>query len=96
MPITIIYALPEEQYILNTHVLKIITIKQAIQDSGILQIFPEINLHKNLFGIFNQRFSLDKKVSQGDRIEIYRPLINNFKTFRKKRIMQLKNKNILY
>lgn len=50
------------------------TIAEAIQVSGILRQFPEIDLRQNEVGIFSRKRHLSDPVSHGDRIEIYRPL----------------------
>lgn len=50
------------------------TVREVIERSGILAQFPEIRLDDNKVGIFGQIVKLDKKVSEGDRVEIYRPI----------------------
>lgn len=50
------------------------TIQSAIEQSGLLQEFPEIQLGVNSVGIFGQIASLQYKLTDGDRVEIYRPL----------------------
>jgi uncharacterized protein len=68
------------------------TIEQAIQHSGILQIFPLINLHPHptepyhLVGIYGTIKPLHEKVQANDRIEIYQPLLQTAIAARKARI----------
>lgn len=50
------------------------TIETAIMASGLLEQFPDIDLNSNKVGVFSQRAVLSDQVSQGDRIEIYRPI----------------------
>ncbi len=50
------------------------TIREVIENSGILQRCPEINLAENKVGVFSTVRQLDDKVSDGDRVEIYRSL----------------------
>lgn len=50
------------------------TVEQAIDRSGVLVSFPDINLAVNKVGIFSKLVSLDKVLNQNDRVEIYRPL----------------------
>ncbi len=50
------------------------TVEQAIQQSHILDEFPEINLAVNKVGIFSKTVALSQIISENDRIEIYRPL----------------------
>lgn len=51
------------------------TVKQAIKFSGILKQFPDVNLETQAVGIFGKITQLDAKVADGDRVEIYRPII---------------------
>lgn len=50
------------------------SVRQAIEYSGMLQQFPEINLERQKVGIFGKVTRLDAAVSDGDRIEIYREI----------------------
>ena len=50
------------------------TVRQAIEHSGLLQQFPEIDLEKQKVGIFGKVTKLDARVEEGSRIEIYRPI----------------------
>lgn len=53
------------------------TIELAIDRSGILLAFPEIDLTKQKVGIFSKQKKLTDNVKEGDRIEIYRALVIN-------------------
>lgn len=50
------------------------TVRQAIEHSGLLEQFPEIDLANQKVGIFGKVTKLDAKVEEGSRIEIYRPI----------------------
>jgi putative ubiquitin-RnfH superfamily antitoxin RatB of RatAB toxin-antitoxin module len=50
------------------------TIKEAIEHSGLLKQFPDIDLETQAVGIFGKISKLDTKVVDGDRVEIYRPI----------------------
>lgn len=50
------------------------TVKQAIEFSGILKQFPDVDLENQAVGIFGKITKLDAKVVEGDRVEIYRPI----------------------
>jgi hypothetical protein len=50
------------------------TVRQAIEHSGLLKQFPEIDLDNQKVGIFGKVTKLDAKVEEGSRIEIYRPI----------------------
>lgn len=50
------------------------TVRQAIEHSGMLEQFPEINLDKQKVGVFGKVSKLDTEVKEGDRVEIYREI----------------------
>ena len=61
------------------------TIGAAIQLSGFLEKYPEIDLEKNKVGIFNQLRQPEMPTRNHDRIEIYRPLPVGPKESRRRR-----------
>ncbi len=83
--VEVAYAKPDEQRISVVQVEKGSTIEVAIRSSGILTIFPEIDLSKQKVGVFSKVRKLTDIVSAGDRIEIYRPLLIDPKEARRKR-----------
>jgi putative ubiquitin-RnfH superfamily antitoxin RatB of RatAB toxin-antitoxin module len=48
------------------------TVRQAIEHSGLLEQFPEIDLEKQKVGIFGKITKLDARLAEGSRVEIYR------------------------
>ncbi len=50
------------------------TVEEAIHHSGLLQQFPEIDLQRQKVGIFGKITPLAARVSEGDRVEIYREI----------------------
>ncbi|MBK1643187.1 RnfH family protein [Thiocapsa imhoffii] len=50
------------------------TAGEAIERSGLLKQFPEIDLQTNRIGIFGRLVKLETPLSDGDRVEIYRPI----------------------
>lgn len=50
------------------------TVEQAVEQSGLLQKFPQIDLDENRFGIFGRLVKGAEVVKEGDRVEIYRPI----------------------
>jgi putative ubiquitin-RnfH superfamily antitoxin RatB of RatAB toxin-antitoxin module len=85
MKIEVAYALRHKQILLNIEVDENTSVEDAIQQSNILKKYPEINLKKNKVGIFGKITSLDVKLREKDRVEIYRPLIADPKEVRKQR-----------
>ena len=61
------------------------SVREAIEQCGVLDQFPEIDLESNKVGVFGKLAKPDQAVEEGDRIEIYRPLIADPKTARKRR-----------
>lgn len=50
------------------------TVQEAIEYSGLLNQFPDIDLRKQQVGIFGKLTKLTAKVVEGDRVEIYRAI----------------------
>ncbi len=85
MRIEIAYAKPQEQVILSLEVAADTTVEAAIRQSGLLQRFPEIDLEKNKVGVFGKVCKLEQTLREGDRVEVYRPLIADPKEARRSR-----------
>lgn len=83
--VEVAYALPQKQEVLSLKVKPGATVSQAIEQSGILADFPEIDLVSAKVGIFGKQAKLDAVLRDKDRVEIYRPLIADPKEIRKKR-----------
>nr|WP_231135906.1 MULTISPECIES: RnfH family protein [Providencia] len=95
MNIEVTYALPEKQFLLSVKVKEGATIEEAILASGILALRDDIDLKKNKIGIYSRPAKLTDLVQDGDRVEIYRPLIADPKELRRKRAeksKEVKNK----
>lgn len=91
LQVEVVYALPERQTILAIEVEQGTTVRQAVVASGIRDMHPEIDLDSADFGIWSERVTPDYCVSDGDRIEIYRPLIVDPKLMRRQRARQGKS-----
>ena len=74
MRVSIAYAEPTAQYWQELEIKDVATVGDAIERSGILQQFPEIDLETQKVGIFGKVVKLDALLAEGDRIEIYRPI----------------------
>ena len=88
--VEVAFARPDQQLIVKVPAHKGITLREAIDRSGILQHFPEIDLAVNKVGIFGKAATLDTVLQSGDRVEIYRPLIADPKESRRKRAAKSK------
>ncbi|HTM64049.1 MAG TPA: RnfH family protein [Gammaproteobacteria bacterium] len=85
MRVEVAYALPECQEIIALEVEAGSTVRQAIEQSGILRRFPEIDLTRQKVGVFSKRRDLNDILEPGDRVEIYRPLTIDPKDLRRVR-----------
>ena len=83
--IEVIYALANQQDIARVSLPEGSTAMQAIEASGLLAKYPEIDLKKNKIGVFAKLAKADTVLRDRDRIEIYRPLIADPKEVRKQR-----------
>jgi putative ubiquitin-RnfH superfamily antitoxin RatB of RatAB toxin-antitoxin module len=75
MQVEVIYALRSEQNLLRLEVAEGSSIQSVIEQSGILERYPEIDISKLKVGIFSRLADLSHVVREDDRIEIYRPLV---------------------
>lgn len=76
----------------EVHEVKLLTsppcsIAQALQQSGLLLRYPEINNHEALIGVWGRKAKLDQRLRDQDRIEIYRPLRVDPKVARRERFV---------
>ena len=85
MHLEVVYAQPDQQRLIELELPEPVTVQQAIESSGILAEFPEIDLTVNQVGVFAQVARLDESLRDGDRVEIYRPLIADPKAMRRER-----------
>ncbi len=90
--VEVAYALPDEQRIIPVRVAPGCTALQAVQDSGILEHFPQIQLEDAKMGIFSKAIAkpAEHVLQHGDRVEIYRPLIIDPKEARANRARKAK------
>ncbi len=80
------YALPQRQELVKLTLPAESTVGAAIEASGLLAKYPEIDLEgKNKVGVYAKLARLDTVLRDRDRVEIYRPLIADPKAVRKKR-----------
>jgi putative ubiquitin-RnfH superfamily antitoxin RatB of RatAB toxin-antitoxin module len=83
--VVVAYAQPGAQFLEPVRVAPGTTVGDAIRASGLLQECPEIDLGQCSVGVFGRLIGLDSVLQDGDRIEIYRPLIADPKDARRRR-----------
>lgn len=91
--VEVAFALPTQQEILELQVKEGCSAIEAIERSGIREIFPDIDLEKMNVGIFSRVLNgkdmplpHEYVLRENDRVEIYRPLENDPKQARMERV----------
>jgi putative ubiquitin-RnfH superfamily antitoxin RatB of RatAB toxin-antitoxin module len=74
MQIGVAYSEHSNQIWLTTEVPDDTTVQAAIDKSGILKMFPTIDLATQKVGVFGKVVKLDAVLKPGDRVEIYRAI----------------------
>lgn len=85
MDVQVVYALPGEQRVIDLEIPRGTTIRAAIERSGIVEYFPDLDLNACEFGVFGKIKASGARVKAGDRVEIYRPLLDDPKEIRRRR-----------
>jgi putative ubiquitin-RnfH superfamily antitoxin RatB of RatAB toxin-antitoxin module len=85
--IEVAYALPERQKLLHLQVPRGTTVRQAAVLSAMDSYFPGLDLSSCALGIFGKAVGQanERLVLEGERVEIYRPLLADPKEVRKQR-----------
>jgi putative ubiquitin-RnfH superfamily antitoxin RatB of RatAB toxin-antitoxin module len=83
--IEIAYATPDLQKIIECEVDPGVSPRDAVRQSNIKQHFSEIDPGSCDLGVFGKSIAEDYILVDGDRIEIYRPLIADPKEVRRQR-----------
>lgn len=87
LSIEVCYALPDGKgAVCALSLAKGVTVQEAIDASGLLARFPEIDLGVLKVGVFGKIQSLDVVLADFDRVEIYRPLKVDPKVARQRRV----------
>lgn len=75
--VSVVFALPENQYLYETTVARGASVEELIKLSGFLKTVPELanrELSEMQIGVYAKKVELDYLLEEGDRVEIYRPL----------------------
>lgn len=83
--VEVVYATPGRQMLRTVEVEPGATVRDAIERSGVLSAFPEIDLGRNRVGISGKLAALSTPLRDDDRVEILRPLAADPKDARRKR-----------
>lgn len=88
--IEVAYGLPDRQELVALEVEQGTTVAGAIADSGIAAKFPGLEVDPGRLGIFGRKVTPDEILRDGDRVEIYRPLLVDPKEVRRARALKQK------
>jgi putative ubiquitin-RnfH superfamily antitoxin RatB of RatAB toxin-antitoxin module len=83
--IEVVYALADRQDVIPLTLAAGTTLKQAVEVSGLMEKYPDIDPAKGKFGVYSKLAKPDTVLRDRDRVEIYRPLIADPKEVRKQR-----------
>ena len=86
LEIEVVYGLPGKQVLKKMNVQNGCTAREAVCQSGLNEIFSELDLHTAPLGIFGKSVKDETLLRDKDRIEIYRPLLIDPKEARRKRV----------
>ncbi len=86
MNVGVCYAEAERQLWLRLEVPDGSTVQDAIEQSGVLKQYPNINLSSQKVGIFGKLAKLDTPIKEGDRVEIYRQITADPAQVKRRRI----------
>jgi uncharacterized protein len=75
MRVWVAYATPEKQVERKVSVPRHANVAIAIRLSAICDEFPELKVEQLSVGIHRKKVTLDSSLREGDRVEIYRPLL---------------------
>ncbi len=88
--IEVSFALPDQQSLIALQVAEGTTVAEAIAQSQLAESYPEYDFSSLSVGVWNRVCKSDQILKQGDRVEIYRPLIADPKEVRKQRAERAK------
>ena len=75
--VEVVYALPEKQKLVSVAVQAGTTARQALRLSCLAEFFPGLNAEQCPVGVFGREVDWDFVLRDGDRVEVYRPLLND-------------------
>jgi putative ubiquitin-RnfH superfamily antitoxin RatB of RatAB toxin-antitoxin module len=83
--VSVVYALPERATEIELRLPSGATVAEALERSGLAGVHPEVDTLRCPVGIFGRRVQRQRVLADGDRIEVYRPLVAEPKDARRRR-----------
>jgi hypothetical protein len=86
--VEVVYALPGGEDAVSLELRPGATAADAVRASGLLQRHPEIELGRHRIGIYGRVVEGGSPLADGDRVEVYRPLLVEPKDARRRRALR--------
>ncbi len=86
--VEVVFAMPDRQELVSLEISAGSTLAMAISQSGISEMFEDFEVDLARVGIFGHKASPEQVLRDGDRVEIYRPLIADPKEVRRQRALK--------
>lgn len=86
--IEVALAMPKQQELVSLEVEAGTSLAEAIHLSGIVEKFEGFELDLTRVGVFGHKTKPDQVLRDGDRVEVYRPLIADPKEVRRQRALK--------
>jgi putative ubiquitin-RnfH superfamily antitoxin RatB of RatAB toxin-antitoxin module len=91
--ITVVYALPTQQPLVELRLPAGTTVQQAVERSGLRERFVELQQEPLNCAIYSRVVALSTVLNDGDRVEILRPLLIDPKESRRRAAKAERRKN---
>ena len=86
--VEVVLAMPTRQALVSLELAADSTVADAISKSKLPESFEDFDLNLETVGIFGRKVSPDQVLRDGDRVELYRPLIADPKEVRRQRALK--------
>jgi len=84
LSIEVACALPHKQTLRSFRLPAGVTARAAVMQSGLQSVYPAIDFGSCPIGVFGRVVADDHALRDGDRVEVYRPLVNEPRDARRK------------
>ena len=85
--VEVVYATPDRQQLVELELGEGATVAEAIEASGLAELFGDFEVDPSRLGIFSRKVGPDHVLRNGDRVEVYRPLLIEPREARRQRAL---------